>query len=338
MDRKDLILKYIDKSMTGIEIGPSYNPVCPKRDGWKVYSVDHADRAELVRKYQGLTQQGIDLSIMEEVDFVWRQGSFTTLFKEAGIDRVDFIIASHVIEHAPCLVAFLQSIEELIKEDGIISLAIPDKRREFDFLKPLSTTADVIEAYRQKRSTHSARSGFLHFFYNCRNRAGLVWNHPVAMEEVMLAHDFDEARALFNSCDFSEVAPYLDFHAWFFTPASFELILLELNRLHLTNLLPYEVYGPVGFEFFVTLKYNVNHIPSDRFSEKRIDLIRKIHAELKESKEDANSAENSLPVESFSEKCMDMIRKIRHELNKPAKDIMKKVINKTRYYLSRLPR
>ena len=278
MDRKDLILKHIDKNMVGIEIGPSYNPTCPKRDGWKVYTVDHAERDELIRKYEELP----GVSQIEEVDFVWRKGSLATLVKEGGIGQVDFIIASHVIEHTPCLVSFLQSLKELLNEGGIISLAVPDKRREMDFFKPLSTTADAVEAYQQKRARHTVRTGFLKYFYNCLHNGANTWGIPADIRGITLTHDFDKALDLFNQCDFSESSLYTDCHAWFFVPASFELILLELNRLGLTKLIPYDIYGPIGCEFYVYLKHGVNSLSLDSFSKKRIDLLRKIHSELNE--------------------------------------------------------
>ena len=35
-----------------IEVGPSYNPVAPKAEGWDTYIIDHASQDELQAKYQ----------------------------------------------------------------------------------------------------------------------------------------------------------------------------------------------------------------------------------------------------------------------------------------------
>ena len=67
MDRKEIILRSIDKQGLGVEIGPSHRPLAAKRDGFKVHIIDHMDRAGLVRKYQ---DHGVDLDAIEEVDFV----------------------------------------------------------------------------------------------------------------------------------------------------------------------------------------------------------------------------------------------------------------------------
>lgn len=290
MDRISPLLKYIDKKSAGIEIGPSYNPICAKRDGWNVHTVDHATKAELVQKYEQLKKSNpslanLDIEKIEEVDFIWRDGSLSALLQGKGLGRVDFIIASHVIEHMPCLISFFRSLEELLKDDGIISLAIPDKRREFDFLKPLSTTGDAIEAWLEKRSRHTASTAFLGYFYNCQCHSMMTWEEMPDIQDITLTHGFDKAKRLFEAITYNDDAPYVDFHAWFFTPASFELLLSELNFLGYTNLLPVEINGTMGYEFCAVLKRSGplhDRMSAEAFSLKRIELIRKIHAELQE--------------------------------------------------------
>lgn len=285
-DRLDLILKHIDKSGTGIEIGPSYRPICPKRDGWKVHTVDHATREELREKYKELreTEPLLHASI-EEVDFIWKGGSLTDLLKSNGIDKVDFIVASHVIEHMPCLLSFLHSLEELVAKNGVVSLAIPDKRREYDFLKPLSTAGDVLDVYRYERSRHSIRTAYLAYFYECRYLTSPIWHKPVHIHDISLARPFDEARKLLDECDLAETSPYTDFHAWVFTPSSFELMLMELNYLGYTKLALLDISDTVNYEFFVTLKPGISmqkRWKPEYLDQRRIDLIRRIHAELSE--------------------------------------------------------
>jgi hypothetical protein len=176
-------------------------------------------------------------------------------------------------------------MEQIVGEKGIISLAIPDKRRTFDFFKPISTTADVIEAYQQRRSRHSVRAGFLQLFYDCKRGAEESWCAEPPAEELSLKQDFAEASAAFSKCDFSESSPYLDFHAWFFTPASLELILLELNGLGLTKLVIREISDTMGCEFIAHLVRAENSLPAETFNEKRTELIRKVHDELTSSAE-----------------------------------------------------
>ena len=46
MERKEKILKHIDKNGYGIEIGPRHNPVAPKSAGYKVHIIDHMNHKQ----------------------------------------------------------------------------------------------------------------------------------------------------------------------------------------------------------------------------------------------------------------------------------------------------
>jgi hypothetical protein len=48
----------------------------------------------------------------------------------------------------------------------------------------------------------------------------------------------------------------LDVHAWCFTPASFRLLIHDLNLLGLTTLQPVDAFPTEGHEFFVALRKN----------------------------------------------------------------------------------
>lgn len=50
MDRTAIILRDIDRNGLGLEIGPSHNPIAPRRSGFRVRTVDHLDREGLVAK------------------------------------------------------------------------------------------------------------------------------------------------------------------------------------------------------------------------------------------------------------------------------------------------
>ena len=73
-------------------------------------------------KYIG---SGVNVANIEEVDFVWRGEPLSQLIGRKGC--YDWIIASHVIEHSPDLISFLGQCEMLLKDDGVLSLIVPDK-------------------------------------------------------------------------------------------------------------------------------------------------------------------------------------------------------------------
>ena len=71
-----------------------------------------------------------------------------------------------------------------------------------------------------------------------------------------LSHEFDEAKAYFQKRLSSE--EYIDVHCWRFFPPSFELIISDLNRLNLLNLIISKQFETVGCEFYMSLTRNIN--------------------------------------------------------------------------------
>lgn len=104
-------------------------------------TADHLTAKDLRAKYQAWQ---VDVSKLEEVDYVLNGSGLS------GIDAAqafDLIIASHVIEHSPDLVRFLQDCSRLLKPSGVPSLAVPDKRHRFDYFQSLTSTGMVLDAY-----------------------------------------------------------------------------------------------------------------------------------------------------------------------------------------------
>lgn len=133
MDRKEVLLSAIDRNGVGLEIGPSHNPVAPKREGFNVSIIDHLSKSELIKKYQN---SGVNLAAIEEVDYIWRGERYADLVGQR--ECYDWVIASHVIEHSPDLIGFLQSCAEVLKPEGVLSLAVPDARFCFDQFRPIT--------------------------------------------------------------------------------------------------------------------------------------------------------------------------------------------------------
>jgi len=134
MKRKEIITSLIDRLGLGIEIGPSHDPVAPKASGYNVRVVDHLSQGELKAKYEG---HGVNTDNIESVDVIWRGEPLEQL---VGSERYDWIIASHVIEHVPDPIKFIRSCQKVLKENGVLSLAVPDKNFCLDHLRPPSST------------------------------------------------------------------------------------------------------------------------------------------------------------------------------------------------------
>jgi SAM-dependent methyltransferase len=263
--RNEKIFHLIDKSGLGLEIGPSYNPIAPKRDGWNVEIADHLDAASLRSKYAAW---GVDGSAIEEVDYVVGSGGLFTAIGEES--RFDFILASHAIEHMPDVVQFLVDCEKLLKPGGILSLVVPDKRFCFDVLKPLTTTGQILQAHIERRSKHSPGTIFDAHALHVKNNEAIVWPENRNVNDLKFVHSVAEAKKIMD--DYIEHGQFLDVHAWQFIPASFEMLISDLIEMKLLKLELVASFDTVGYEFFVSLCKS--GVPSRVVERDRISLAK----------------------------------------------------------------
>lgn len=247
VSRENKVLHLIDKSELGLEIGPSHNPVAPKSKGFNVHILDHMSAEGLRKKYQG---HDVNLDNIEDVDFVWHGEPFPELIGEEGC--YEWIIASHLIEHVPDLISFIQQCETLLTPNGVLSLVIPDKRYCFDYFSPGSTTGSVLDAYDEKRKKPSSGQVFDHFANAAKRKGGIAWGREDFGEPDELMHTFVQAQGEWDRSVLTE--DYIDTHCWRFTPNIFRLILSDLQKLGLTCLGIVQEFDTEGCEFFVTLK------------------------------------------------------------------------------------
>ncbi|MPW20588.1 methyltransferase domain-containing protein [Paraburkholderia sp. CNPSo 3157] len=73
----------------------------------------------------------VDVDKIVETDAIWGKRTLAETLKRP----VDFIVASHVIEHVPDLITWLRELSHALRPGGQVRLAIPDKRFTFDLLR-----------------------------------------------------------------------------------------------------------------------------------------------------------------------------------------------------------
>lgn len=242
--REQILLHGVDKRSLGLEIGPSHCPVAAKRDGFNVRVLDHLDAAGLRAKY---ADHGVDVAAIEEVDYVW---SGQPLEELVGDTRFAWIIASHVIEHVPDLVGFLNSCERILTPEGLLSLAIPDKRYCFDCRRENTAIGRVIDVALLKPTNHSPGTAAEYFLKVCRKGGRIAWGegHAGDLESVHGLADALQAMARVRE------GHYYDLHEWVFTPDSFRGIVRDLHDLRLIGLEESCFHDTRGHEFFVMLR------------------------------------------------------------------------------------
>jgi predicted SAM-dependent methyltransferase len=243
MSRRENALKFISKKGPGLEIGPSINPLAPKKDGYNVHIIDHASREQLLDKYKN---HNVKLENIEEVDFVWRGESYAELTGKENY--YEWIIASHLIEHVPDLIGFLKDCEGVLKEDGVISLVVPDKRYCFDHFRPVTGISKVIDSHFGKNKSHTPGTVVEQILNGVSKGGKIAWGRE-NFGKYNLGNKLSVAQEALQSRD----AGYSDRHAWVFVPHSFRLIIHDLFCLGLIPFQEVDFSPTEGCEFYMTL-------------------------------------------------------------------------------------
>jgi len=243
-DREAKLFQALDTSGFGLELGPSYRPAAPRARGFNIEIADHVGTDDLRKKYEKVPGA---LENIEDVNYVLTDGLYAGIRKP---ERFDFVIASHVIEHAPDFIQFLTDCERLIKSDGVLSLAVPDKRYCFDAARPTSTLGNVLRAHREKRTKPDPYDVLDHYL-NCVTKnqlfgwhKGYEFEHETLYTTEVAMHWYGKALA----------GEYVDIHCWQFTPSTFRLLVSELCHLGHVGLRIVTFHNTTDHEFFVSLK------------------------------------------------------------------------------------
>jgi hypothetical protein len=244
--------------MRGIEVGPLDKPLVDNRTA-TVYYVDHCDTEELRSRWSADTR--IDIARLH-VDAVWGDQALAASVAAAAEARgeswpgADYLVASHVIEHVPDLITWLQEVEATLVADGLIRLAIPDKRYTFDYFRKTTTVADALVEYLRKRRKPSS-SRILDFALNAAQiDCAEAWRNRLDVSSMKRMYTDEAALAIAR--DAEENDTYHDVHCWSFTPESFALLMSHLCDLALVSL-DCEWIIPTlrdDLEFFVGMRRN----------------------------------------------------------------------------------
>ena len=207
--------------LLGVEIGPLDRPIVTRALGRVLY-VDHADTDSLRAKYAG--DAGVRVDAIMETDWVWDERGLDGLVERHG--PVDYVVASHVIEHVPDLVGWLQATLRALAPGGEIRLVVPDKRFCFDHHRAESTLADLLAAHAASlRTPPLAR--IADYFLNVveADAAGIWAGHPPPPPAI----DAGRYRWAEGVCrEVLASGRYQDVHCWVFTPRRMCLLLAEL--------------------------------------------------------------------------------------------------------------
>jgi SAM-dependent methyltransferase len=133
----------------GLEIGALNRPQTLPPAA-RAFYVDHFIPAELRQHYPELDQEPLYVSLIDDGEWLHSVRS----------DSLDFLIANHVLEHCEDPIRTVQTWISRLKPEGILMMAVPDRRQTFDHRRP-GTTWDHLLQDHQRGSDGSRAAHYL---------------------------------------------------------------------------------------------------------------------------------------------------------------------------------
>ncbi len=279
MLRSARITEGITKGMRGIEVAPWFAPLTPKREGYNCLVLDVFDSETLLKRARndpGIPAEGIEL--IEGVDLVGSATEIAALVPSCDHGAFDYIVSSHNFEHLPNPIRFLQGAQTVLKEGGVLSMAVPDARACFDYFRPHTTLVDWLAAFREERTQPSASQVFQAKSYISMLKTGgkdiIAFSVYDDRANIHIVGDLGaEYQHWVNA---KEADGYVDAHCSVMTPASFELLVRECRYLGLISFDIETISDPIGCEFHVRLVNRRNVPISGDFNALRTQLMHRI--------------------------------------------------------------
>jgi SAM-dependent methyltransferase len=241
--RKKLRKQFLNKitsSGTVLEIGPFFKPVCI---GENVEYFDIINQEQLIERAKTITTAD-KLKNIPFIHFISSTGDLSIINK-----TFDAVVSSHAIEHQLDFIDHVNKVGNLLNKNGKYYLLIPDKRYCFDHFNKESTIADILQGSIDKKTKHSLKSVIEHRALTTHNKGRKHWQgmHGKITD---ISKKVKEAIAEYNAEE------YVDVHAWYFTPTSFENIVNLLNELGYINLKVEKIYPTryKSLEFYAILQ------------------------------------------------------------------------------------
>lgn len=137
LNRSLLASKYLRG--TGIEIGALHVPL-PVTRNTKVKYVDRLTKPQLRELYPELDSYDVvETDILDD-------GQYLRTIQDLS---QDFVIANHFLEHCPNPLEALTNIYRVLREGGLLFLALPDKRFTFDVDRPVTTFDHLLRDFEE---------------------------------------------------------------------------------------------------------------------------------------------------------------------------------------------
>jgi SAM-dependent methyltransferase len=247
------ILKYlnesIDFSMAGLEVAPYFSP-CLSKSEYRVFYTDYIDNDAIRAK----AAENPDMAgfAVPEIDFVWPPGA---ALKECmkGVNQFGYVVASHVMEHVPNPVGWLNELASTMAVGGRIALFLPDRRYNNDYRRRETSFAQMIEWWIEQPTAPTVGQvvDFMEHSLTLLFDEPVDWHDPVAVAAIQThyptADIISTGVALYNN------RPYIDVHCTVWTVDSFRSVFERLGASGVLGLRLVDVVSDEG-EFLAVLE------------------------------------------------------------------------------------
>lgn len=228
---REALLERVTSAHTALEISPFSNPLL-RGDNISYFALgDSACLKAIALSYQrsGLLSFNPE-NVPDKIHFVSPNGDLSIVNQQ-----FDFVVSSHVVEHVYDLASHLIAVQKLLKLGGQYILFIPDKRYTFDYFKPLSTFADVLDVYYLPIHKLRLKNIIEGMFFLTHNDPVRHWAGDHGCLE---PYDFGKiGYALEQIKEFPDIH-----HIWTVTDEAFLAIVECLNKINIMQLRCSEVY------------------------------------------------------------------------------------------------
>ncbi len=234
-----------------LEIGALDKPIARRSDGEVVY-VDVVTDDRLREMHAGNAR--VDPASLVPVDALWGERRLAEC-----VDRgngFDLVIASHVAEHVPDLIGWLGEIEEVLKPEGELRLALPDCRFSADALRRETGLGDLLANHVMGARRPTVANVVDFWVHHAPRMDG--WGRyegRYSMAGLRPERSLREAIAAGERVR-DDPDAYVDVHCWVFQPRSFARAMARLAEEGLVRFACGRLIDPVMplLEFYAFLR------------------------------------------------------------------------------------
>jgi hypothetical protein len=241
------VLELLRPEGLGLEIAPYFDPFLPKGDEFNIFYADYISTEEIRAK----AEQNPDFHDVEvpEVDFVWTPGKALIDCFPSGM-CFNYAIASHVMEHVPNPIGWVCEILSVLSIGGRLALFLPDRRRNTDYFRNLTTFAELVSWWIVQPACPTPQQ--IVDFMGSSLDSGKVngdYSNPQLSQKFRAYTDVD---AIQTACFVARHGNYLDLHATVWEPDQFVSV---FQRIVDAGLLNVEISTPIlhDLEFVIVL-------------------------------------------------------------------------------------